>query len=173
MLRKVLIGIVILGMLYGCATSSNQGTKSRKPTGKPPVVVDYYAVEVIRPGDTWRLYLQAKDEDGDMSYIAALLYQPGVGYYPTSTIHLEEDDRKEFEGYIFLFTPSGRGLSGDRLEFTVVVWDKHRNGSKNLNVQLTFGSVTTEEVPEKWQLANNNTLGAFNFDIRSAGYSGK
>ena len=36
-----------------------------------PVIIDYYAAEVIRPGAVWRVYLHARDRNGDMRDIIA------------------------------------------------------------------------------------------------------
>jgi len=47
--------------------------------GQSPVLIDYYAAAVIRPGSTWKIYLKAKDPDGDMAYIATMLFQGGFG----------------------------------------------------------------------------------------------
>jgi len=78
--------------------------------GSAPVIVDYYAAKVIRPGDTWQIFLRAVDPYGDMSDIAVVLWQARVGTYPTEVTRLKGDDRKEFSGYLFLSTPNDSNL---------------------------------------------------------------
>jgi hypothetical protein len=172
MLKNTVMVMALAGILFGCASSSKQTTKPPKPTGQPPVIVDYYAEPVIRPGETWKFYLQAHDKDGDMKYIAALLFQAGVGYYPTSATYLGEEDRGEVSGYVFLVTPSNQDLASDRLELTIVVWDQQGNSSKAVKLQLAFGYESTENIPPKWLLADKNSLGSMRFNIRSPGGGG-
>jgi hypothetical protein len=171
MLRKALFVLALAGLVWGCTTSSQHKPKTQKRKGQAPVLVDHYAAEVVRSGNTWKLYLQAKDKDGDMKYIGVLMYQPGVGYYPISVTYIKEEESKEFAGYVFMRVPADKNLIGDTLELTVVVRDHNQNASASINLKLAFAHVSTENVPEKWQFATEHRLGALKFEIsRTAGW---
>ncbi|MBW1983065.1 MAG: hypothetical protein JRJ12_17860 [Deltaproteobacteria bacterium] len=166
MTGKMLIALTMLVMALSCATSSRQqGKANEQPKGQPPKIVDYYAVDAIRPGETWKFYLHAEDKDGDMEYIAALMYEPGVGYYPTSTTWLSKEEGRKLEGYVFLHIPSERNLIGDKVQLTIMIRDRQQNGSQAVRLTLLFKDVPQTPLPEKWQAAAGNKLGSLSFNL--------
>jgi len=117
MFRKVLLAIVLTELLWGCATYPQCEKRTGKAKGRAPVLVDYYAAKAIRPGRTWKLYLRAEDNDGDMNNIVVMLSQTGVGTYPTDFTRLNGDDSQTVAGYLFLTTPADQALVWDTLSF--------------------------------------------------------
>ena len=97
---KFYFALVVTLLLGSCSGLQVQDyDKVFDEKGQPPLLIDSYAAAVIRPGITWKIYLEAKDEDGDMVYIATMLYQTGFGYYATDYTRLTGKERKKFAGY--------------------------------------------------------------------------
>jgi hypothetical protein len=165
--------LVILLILFnaGCTTCKGVAKKSGNDEGAPPVILDSYAAEKIRPGASWRVYLEAKDEDGDINYIGAQLFQPGVGYYPTSFTYIKGADRQGFAGYIYLNTPADYRLLADNFTLELILRDCEENRSEPVSLPLRFDNLPSyqpQEVPEKWQTAALRELGAIMVDIISS-----
>ena len=142
--------------------------KTPQGKGSAPAIVDYYAAKVIRPGETWTIFLRAEDADGDMSDIAAVLWQAGVGTYPTDVTRLKGDDRKEFSGYLFLQTPNDSTLISDEMELTILVRDSEGNRSQPIKLPLRFNLGARQEVPETWAEADKHRLGAIMINMVSS-----
>jgi hypothetical protein len=135
--------------------------------GQPPVLIDYYAAAVIRPGTTWKIYLEAKDKGGDMVDIATMLFQTGFGYYATDYTRLTGKERKEFAGYVALKTPPEVSLTQDTFTMEVLVRDRQGNSSATIKLPLTFSQMERENIPDKWQAAAKNRLGVLVTEVQS------
>jgi hypothetical protein len=135
--------------------------------GQPPVLLDYYAAAVIRPGTTWKIYLEAKDKGGDMVDITTMLFQTGFGYYATDYTRLTGKERKEFAGYVALRTPPEVSLTQDTFTMEVLVRDRQGNSSETIKLPLTFNQMERENIPDKWQAAAKNRLGVLVTEIQS------
>jgi hypothetical protein len=169
MIRKILLTIVFTQLLWGCATYPQCEKRTEKGKGRPPVLVDYYAAKVIRPGRTWKLYLRAEDKDGDMNNIVVMLSQTGVGTYPTAFTRLNGDDSQTVAGYLFLNTPPDQALVWDTLSFEVFVRDCEGNRSNRVKFQLGFNyKPPPQSLPEKWQAVADRSLGAIMLRIISS-----
>ena len=130
MLKKV--SIVITSGFCSLPDAQHARTWQRKAQMNkmnPPVILDSYAAKSIRPGASWRVYLKAQDADGDIKDIAAVLWQAGVGYYSTDVTVIKGADRKDFAGYLFLFTPADPTLLWDEFKLTLLVRDCQGNKS--------------------------------------------
>ena len=169
MLRKVSIFIPLLLLLAGCTTC--KGVKAPSGGGAAPVILDFYDTAPIRPGTSWRVFLKAEDSDSDIHYIAAQLWQPGVGYYPSSFNYIKGAEREGFEGYIFLRTPADRTLLRDTFYLRVLLRDCEGNSSEPVRFTLRFDLKTAyglQSVPEKWQTAAKRKLGSIQVEIISS-----
>lgn len=165
-MNKEILLAVMLGVLLWCGVGSFTYEATAEPgRGQPPVILDSYAAKVIRPGATWRVYLQAKDDDGDMKEFSAVLWQTGVGYYTTEFIRIKADDSRELAGYIYLTTPVDQALNNDRLELKITVRDKKRNKSETAEFPLKFDFVPLAKLPEKWQKVADRRLGGLMAEI--------
>jgi hypothetical protein len=166
----VLVGVVAL-VLSGCSAAALQPYIAPPPQdkGQPPVIVDAYAAKVIRPGDTWMIFLRAEDPDGDMTSIAAVLWQAGVGYYPTEVHMLKPDEGKELSGYLYLRTPPSFNINWDEFELTLIIRDSKGNGSQGVKLPFTFDlRAPKQEIPEKWQEAAKHLIAPLMFQIESS-----
>lgn len=90
----------------------------------PPVITNAFASGELAPGETWKIFLQAEDPDGDMVRIICTFEQPGGGVQPAAFIKIREDRRRNLSGYIFLNTAEapGQSFAGGRL--TVQIQDR-------------------------------------------------
>jgi len=166
----VLVGVLAL-LLSGCSAAALQPYIAPPPQdkGQPPVIVDAYAAKVIRPGDTWMIFLRAEDPDGDMTSIAAMLWQAGVGYYPTEVNMLKPGEGKEISGYLYMRTPTSFHLNWDQFELTLIIRDSKGNRSDGVKLPLTFDmAAARQEIPEKWQEAAKYLVASLMFRIESS-----
>jgi hypothetical protein len=168
-MNKSIFIVLILGvLLFAC---SDLGIKNYdqvfKEKGHPPIILGYYAPEAIRPGATWNIYLRAEDQDGDIAYIATMLYEAGFGYYSTDYTRLEGKDRKQFFGYISLRTPPDINLTFDKFTMEIVLRDSQNNQSEIVKLPLTFAYHAQPEIPPEWQAAANHRLGRLVTRIQS------
>ena len=171
MLRRVLVGSVLAALIVGYASSQSYsqsyGTSIEQAPGWGPVVLDAYAARVIRPGETWTIFLRAQDPDGNMKSIAAVLWQAGVGYYPGEVTMLKAEEARDFAGYLYLQTPADLTLSGDELELTLVIRDDH-NRSQLVRLPFTFDMSARQVIPAGWQESPNHRLAALLFHVESS-----
>ncbi len=166
MLKGGLIAIALSLIVWGFGCSKQFGTETHEVNPDAPVIIDYHAAEVIRPGATWRVYLHAKDKNGDMRDISCVLVKRGGGS-SNSVTRLSEEHREEVAGFLFLRTPNDNNLRKDSFTLRVLVRDAEGNRSERLELPLRFGRGTEQETPEKWQEKGDVRLGAIQIQIRS------
>jgi hypothetical protein len=168
MKMRIYFTLVLTLLVGSCSGLQVQDYKKVfEEQGQPPVLIDYYAPAVIRPGTTWKIYLEAKDTDGDMVYMATMLYQTGFGYYATDYTRLTGKERKKFTGYVALRTPSEASLTQDKFTMEVLIRDRQRNSSEIIKLPLSFGQVEQEKIPDKWEAVAKNRLGVVVTGIQS------
>ncbi len=112
-----------------------------------PVITESFASREIRPGDTWKVYLQASDPDGDMKTIYCILDQPGAGTYPVSITRIPEDQRRQLSGYLFLNTGAVAGFAFGNLFLKLQIRDRAGNYSEPVSFSLSFNPRAQEEEP--------------------------
>jgi hypothetical protein len=161
----LIAGLCVL--IWGCNSYQRYGSSGKVDRGQAPVVLDSYAAEVIQPGATWKVYLHAKDGDGDMKSIVLMLYQSGIGYHSTEINWIKSEHTQEFVGYIYLNTPVDQNLLRDRCNLLIFARDEKGNKSEPIEFPLRFGFVLPADIPEKWRLAHG--LGPLMIDIRGSG----
>ena len=167
MLKRGLIAIALSLIVWGFGCSKKFGTETQEVNPDAPVIIDYHAAEVIRPGTTWRVFLHAKDKNGDMRDIVVRLLQTGAASAGTSTTRIEKKHSKEVAGYLALRTPRDTNLRRDRFTLRVLVRDSEGNSSKTVEVPLRFGNVPPAETPEKWEEIADRRLGFIMITIES------
>ena len=168
MLKRTLIAIALTWIIWGCGASTQHRRETQVFNPDAPVILDYYAAEVIRPGTAWRVYLHAKDRNGDMSNIACVMVQRGHGTYPTSVTRLGDNHREEVKGFLFLRTPVDNNLWRDSFTLRVLVRDQQGNRSERLELPLRFGRESEQETPEKWEEVADSRLGRMQIQLRSS-----
>jgi hypothetical protein len=171
MLKKVLITAVLIVLLAGCATCKGVPKPNGQDRGEPPVFLDSYAPAPIRPGTSWRVYLKAHDADGDINYIAAVLWQAGFGKYTTDFTYVKGADREGFAGYLLMQTPADNNLLVDDFKLEVLLRDCQGNRSESVHLPLSFSyksNYRKKQVPEQWQTTASRRLGVIFVEIESS-----
>jgi len=141
--KKILAeGFVFLCLAIGYATPARADV-----TGKAvPVITQSFASTKVWPGETWKVYLNASDPNGEMKNIFAIVEQPGVGPYPLSIVRIKEENRKEMSGYLYLVTATPwYPLSFVNISLTIQVQDKSGNFSPPMTFPLSINSRYTQE----------------------------
>jgi hypothetical protein len=112
------------------------------------VITCSYAAAQGAYGQTWKIYIEAEDPDGDMFKITSELEQEGVRYRPsTDSIFVGKGDQKYLKGFLALDTFFLRepGLSvSSRLVLRVSITDKAGNESKTTVFDFEFTGKTSE-----------------------------
>jgi hypothetical protein len=165
MKEKILFTLAVTFLIFSCAGSQPHGADTEKDKGHAPTIVDSYAPSVIRPGKTWRIYLRARDDDGDMKDIVTIFSKEGRTPFKTTVTRIEDTDSKELAGHLFLRIPQNSDLLYRYFTFTVMVRDRKGNKSEPVDFPLRFNYVQDPEVAEKWQEAANRKLGAILIDL--------
>ena len=134
---------VFLCLAMGCAT-----LESPKGAVKAtPVITQAFASEEIRVGETWKIYLNASDPNGEMIKIYGIVEQPGQ-IYPVSITKVSKENGKEFSGYLYLSTaPPAHPLDGTSITLTVQIQDRSGNFSQPAVFPLTLKSLAAQEAP--------------------------
>ena len=165
--KNILFGVLAV-LICSCSKLEVKGyDQTFQDRGQPPVIVDYYAPDLVRPGTSWKIYLRAEDKDGDMVDVATMLYQEGFGYYATDYTRLEGKGRKKFAGYVLLKTPSEADLTSDQFTMEIMVRDSLGKRSDTVKLPLAFGYVNPAEIPTEWQDAAKHRLGVLVTRIQS------
>ena len=164
----VLLGLCIL--ISGCASFTRCEKISTSGMGQPPVILDSYAPSQIRPGATWRVYLRAKDPDGDMKQMIQVIMRGGSGPFNTTFAPLRAEHRAEMDGFFFLRTPSPAQADYSRLGFMgltlrITLLDCQGNKSESVEFPLHFTLKAAHELPAEWQDVADHSLGAIMFDL--------
>ena len=120
--------------------------KEEKGRGTP-VISESFASSSLGLGDTWKVYLNASDMDGDMKYIVCTIYQPGIGPSPVSFTGIKRENRQQFSGYIYLNTGGIGWANFPNLTLTVQIQDRAGHFSKSVSFSLLFQQGVKQEDP--------------------------
>lgn len=134
------IGAVVI-LLMGIGYSKSLSEWLIKPGGSPPVITHWYASEELHHGDIWKIYLEAKDLDGDMINFVCIFDQLGFGNYFPDFVVVKKQHRGELRGYLRWFSTGGDGLSlpeWTRVSVTIFIRDKGGNISNKVVFPLVL-----------------------------------
>ena len=168
--KKIYVLLALSILISGCASFTRCEKTSTSDKGQPPVILDSYAASQIRPGATWRVYLRAKDPDGDMKKTIQFLGRGESGFFKTSYVPLKAEYSAEMDGYFFLRTPSPAQADYSRLGFMgltlrIVLFDCQENKSEYVVFPLHFELEAPHDLPPEWQDVADSSLGAIMFDL--------
>ena len=131
----------------------------------PPTITATFAKETIVSGDTWKIYINAFDEDGDMGMIViSSLIQDGWVPYPVDTIRIKEDSGTNLSGYLYLTTNPFEELWNVNVGLSSYIIDKagHRSEIKDFTLRL-FSKESKEAVNKA--LFSETPLGPIKIDL--------
>jgi len=147
MYKKLAIVISLLFLLASCAALDPIEIREQKYGKSIPVISESFASKELRVGDTWKVYLNASDPDGDMRYIVAIIEQPGKEAYPPSYTRIKEENQKSFSGYVYLNTIGVEGFDYGIITLHIQIQDKAGHLSKPVSFPLTFTQRAKQEEP--------------------------
>ncbi len=159
------IWLSVLMLFFLCTHCATLEEKEARYGVNPPTITATFAKETIVSGDTWRIYLNAFDEDGDMGMIViSSLIQDGWVSYPVDTIRINEDSGRNLSGYLYLTTNPFEELWNVNVELSLYIVDKAGHRSEIKDFTLRFFSKESKEVVDK-ALFNQAPLGPIKIDI--------
>ena len=146
--KKILAVFVILFLAMGFSALMAAEVQEGTDVKTVPVITQSFAAKEVRPGETWKVYLNASDPDGGIKNIYAAVDQLGVGQYPVSIIRVKGQNHKELSGYIYLgtWTPYTT-LEFVSLKLTVQVQDRAGRFSAPVIFPLYIHSRAIQEAP--------------------------
>src|SRR5210317_746289 len=100
--KKIYVLLAFSILISGCASFTRCEKTSTTGKGQPPVILASYAPSQIHPGATWRVYIRAKDPDGDMKQMIQVLMRGESGPFKTTFAPLKAEYSAEMGGYFFL-----------------------------------------------------------------------
>jgi hypothetical protein len=168
MKKKLFVLAIALLLIAGCAAMEPVEVREKMYGKGVPVITQSFASNEIRPGDTWLVYLNAHDPDGDMKQIVCEIEQPGVGVYPVSYTRIKEETRKELSGYIYLTTLHVNYFSFNFINLTLRVEIQDRAGHYSAPVffPLSFNALYRQEPPPQ-NVFKEHDLGPIMIQLRT------
>jgi hypothetical protein len=143
---------VFLCLAMGCATLMS----SKAEVKATPVITQSFASREIRIGDTWKIYLNASDPNGEMITISAIVEQTGQNN-PESITKVSKENGRGFSGYLYLSTASlANALDGTSITLWVQIQDRAGNFSQSVAFPLTLKSQGTQTAPPQGVFKEGN-----------------
>ena len=115
--------MAFLFLFLACAAFEPIGVREEKYGKSVPAIHQSFASTKLRPGDTWKIYLNASDADGDLKSIICTVDHLSGGGSALRHIKIKEENRKELSGYIYWNTRSAYGVSFSNIKLTVQIED--------------------------------------------------
>jgi hypothetical protein len=167
-MKKLLVVIAALFLgtwtILGLCASAHSSTV--------PTIIQSFASKEIKPGDTWKIYINASDPSGKMKYIYAEIYQPGGLAYPVSMTRIKPENRKELSGYIYLNTvTTERPMDFVTLNLVVHLGDGVGNFSEPVIFPLEFSPRAVQSSVPTGVFTENN-LGPVMIQLRPVAFDG-
>jgi hypothetical protein len=173
MKKKFFAVAVALILTAGCMALEPLEVREQTYGKGVPVITQSFAAKEVRPGDTWKVYLNAHDPDGDMKQIVCEIEQPGVGVYSVAYIRIKEDERRELGGYIYLTTFQVNYFSFNFINLTlrVEIQDKAGHYSAPVFFPLSFNALYRQEPPPQ-NVFKEHDLGPIMIQLRTVDEGG-
>jgi hypothetical protein len=158
---------VLLILMFACAPVAPPvpPPDAARPAN-PPQLLDSFAVSTMRTGQTWQIFLEGSDPDGDMKDIWFVASQLGGNVWVNQFVNLKGEDRRHLIGYVALPTPLYWSSSGwETVRVEVRIRDSAGLYSQQVVYEVMIGSHTGEPIPPKWVQAGQHKLGTVFLDF--------
>ena len=167
-MKQALLATIICSFLIMVSPVPHQSSASEgQQAGQGPIIFDSYASSSVRPGTSWRVYLRARDEGGQMKSIVAVLSGPGSSPQ-TAITWLKKKHSQKVAGYLYLRTPSDMSLLSRTYTLQIFVRDSKENKSEAVEFPLSFDlKKKSAELPVEWQDVADKRIGAIMIEIKT------
>ncbi len=167
--KKFFVVAVLFLLAAGCAALEPLEVREKMYGRGVPVITQSFASKEIRPGATWKVYLNAQDPDGEMKQIVCVIEQPGVGVYPAAYTRIKADNRKELSGYIYLstFDVNYSSFNFVNLTLRVQIQDMAGHYSAPVFFPLSFNALYRQEPPPQ-DVFKEHDLGPIMIRLRTS-----
>ncbi len=170
---KRIAALVFIGALLALPTSMGYSKSLSewliKPGGSPPVITHWFASEELHHGDTWNIYVEADDPDGDMREFVGILDQVGYGGYSSSYARIKKRHREELKGYLVFFSSAGEGFflaEWTHFNLTLFIRDRGGNASNKVVFPLVLSRGARQgPPPSPFDSGGVDKLGVIWFDL--------
>ena len=127
--RMILIALLQVIAVFW---SSVETTHAQGKTGThSPVVIKAFAAKEIMPGDPWKVYISAKDIDGDMRYIMTD-FSPSGSPDTYGTIPIERVNSGEISVYLVVHTHFvGYAFNFFAVAASLDIWFEDKKGNRS------------------------------------------
>jgi hypothetical protein len=140
MFKKFIPLFVLMFLAVGWVSVQAQSNpQNAAGSTSKPVITQAYAATQMRPGDTWKVYINVSDPNSDLKYVVVTLDQPGRGGgYPPSYTRIKGGNVHDLSGYVYLNTANNvqQGLDFTNITLTLQVKDKAGNFSNPVSLPL-------------------------------------
>ena len=166
---KSLALLVFPAMFFALSQCATVEEKEAEFGSNPPIIATAFAKKKIQTGDTWRIYINAFDPDGDMKLIlVSSLLQEGGDPYPFSTVKIPKESGDQLSGYVYLTTSPFEDLWNVHLDLTMNIVDRAGHMSLPQHFELTFSHKASEVEPDP-ELFTDRSLGPISIDLINPG----
>ena len=145
----------------GCATFKEREARFGSNI---PIIAVSFAKDKIISGDTWKIYINAFDQDGDMEAFVCSIFQDGMQPYPFDTVWIKPDQKEKLSGYLYLPTSPFQDLWNIHIELYISIVDRAGHMSKEELFELRFSSEASDKDVDKTLFAERS-LGPIKTDI--------
>ena len=148
-IKKVFLFPAFVFIPLAMASCTTMAERETEPVGSPPVITHSFASKELSHGDTWKIYVEAHDPDGDMRHFVCVLKQVGYGYYPSEYLIIKKHYRGKMKGYLtFNSASGGLGLAEwTQLELKVYIRDRGRKTSNEVFFPLVLSRGSKQGPP--------------------------
>jgi len=161
--------VIVAGLLFlmaGYVALEPMEVRAQTYGKAVPAITQSFAAKQLNIGDTWKIYLNVSDPDGDLNYVVATIYQPGYGIYAPSFIKIAEGNGKGFSGYVYLNTIGVQGFDAGNITLHIQIRDKAGHLSPPVSFPLNFSSGFKQEEPPQG-IFKENDLGPIMVTLKS------
>lgn len=112
-----------------CTTLAERGPQ---PGGNPPIITASSASKEVSHGDTWKIYLEANDPDGDMWKFTYTLNDMGVkGGHRVNYVGIREGNRARLLGYLSVSFSAPNNALAEWASGTLTLRIRDRSGNRS------------------------------------------
>lgn len=112
-----------------------------------PVITEYFASKQIKPGERWKVYINARSSDGGMKDFILKVSLPGGAVHPLAQTEIKKISRHQLSGYLSFPTEILDYLEPENLVLNLKIRDKAGRLSTSISLPLVIDPKAQMENP--------------------------